>query len=89
MRGVTFLEVTFTGLECLLSSANYELLVHIPTPLFDAPDSQCIDGNAFDFAAQGDQFPGATFEWSFENSDPGHRRGCLPQRYRLQSARLE
>ena len=37
MREVTFLEVTFTGLECLLSSANYELLVHVPTPLFDAP----------------------------------------------------
>jgi uncharacterized repeat protein (TIGR01451 family) len=74
--GSYFLEVTFTGLECLLSSANYELLVHIPTPLFDAPASQCIDGNAFDFAAQGDQFPGATFEWSFENSDPGTVAGA-------------
>ena len=40
------------------------------------PDSQCIDGNAFDFAAQGDQFPGATFEWSFENSDPGTVAGA-------------
>jgi uncharacterized repeat protein (TIGR01451 family) len=74
--GSYFLEVTFTGLECLLSSANYELLVHVPTPLFDAPPSQCIDGNAFDFAAQGDQFPGATFEWSFENSNPGTAAGA-------------
>ncbi|MDA9019303.1 PKD domain-containing protein [Flavobacteriales bacterium] len=74
--GSYFLEVTFTGLECLLSSANYEMLVHVPTPLFDAPESQCIDGNAFDFAAQGDQFPGATFQWSFENSDPGTVAGA-------------
>ena len=74
--GSYFLEVTFTGLECLLSSANYELLVHVPTPLFEAPESQCIDGNAFDFAAQGDQFPGATYEWSFENSDPGTVAGA-------------
>ncbi|MBV42520.1 MAG: hypothetical protein CL834_05755 [Crocinitomicaceae bacterium] len=74
--GGYFLEVTFTGLECLLSSANYELLVHVPTPLFDAPAQQCIDGNAFDFAAQGDQFPGATFEWSFENSNPGTVAGA-------------
>lgn len=74
--GGYFLEVTFTGLECLLSSANYELLVHVPTPLFDAPAPQCIDGNAFDFAAQGDQFPGATFEWSFANSNIGTAAGA-------------
>lgn len=74
--GGYFLEVTFTGLECLLSSANYALLVHVPTPLFDAPAPQCIDGNAFDFAAQGDQFPGATFEWSFANSNIGTAAGA-------------
>ncbi len=74
--GAYFLEVTFTGLECLLSSANYELLVHVPTPVFDAPASQCLDGNAFDFAAQGNQFPGATFQWSFENSNPGTVAGA-------------
>ena len=74
--GGYFLEVTFTGLECLLSSANYELLVHVPTPLFDAPENQCIDGNAFDFAAQGDQFPGATFQWTFENSNPSTVAGA-------------
>jgi gliding motility-associated-like protein/uncharacterized repeat protein (TIGR01451 family) len=74
--GSYFLEVTFTGLECLLSSANYELILHLPNPSFDAPASQCLEGNAFDFSAQGNEFPGATFEWSFENSDSGVASGA-------------
>ena len=47
--GNYLLEVTFTGLECLLQSADYELLVHEPTPSFDAPGQQCLEGNSFRF----------------------------------------
>ena len=40
--GNYLLEVTFTGLECLLQSADYELLVHEPDPSFDPPGQQFL-----------------------------------------------
>lgn len=73
--GTYLLEVTFTGLECLLQSADYELLVHEPAPTFDPPASQCLEGNAMNFEAQGAQFAGASFAWSFENAAPNAASG--------------
>ena len=47
--GNYLLEVTFTGLECLLSTADFDLLVHQPAPQFTLPPSQCDGDNAFAF----------------------------------------
>jgi len=73
--GNYLLEVTFTGLECLLQSADYELLVHEPTPSFDAPGQQCLEGNSFDFVGAGAQFPGAVYSWAFEQASPPSASG--------------
>ena len=73
--GNYLLEVTFTGLECLLQSADYELLVHEPTPSFDPPGQQCLEGNSFDFVGTGAQFSGAVYTWSFEQASPPSATG--------------
>ena len=81
--GNYLLEVTFTGLECLLQSADYELLVHEPTPSFDAPGQQCLEGNSFDFVGAGAQFPGAVYTWVFEQASPPSASGVGAERYRI------
>ena len=73
--GNYLLEVTFTGLECLLQSADYELLVHEPAPSFDAPGQQCLEDNSFDFVGAGAQFPGAVYTWVFEQASPPSASG--------------
>lgn len=68
--GSYVLEVTFSGLECLLSSTDFDLLVHLPAPQFTPPPPQCEGTNAFAFAASGAQFIGPEYTWSFENGVP-------------------
>ena len=55
--GTYLMEVTFEGLECLLSSADC-LVVHEAVPNFDHP-RQCLDDNTFDFVAGGAVYAGA------------------------------
>ena len=69
--GVYTMEVTFDGLTCLLSTADFTLDVHEAVPTFDAPESQCLEDNAFDYVALGGMFPDATYSWTFENATPG------------------
>ena len=73
--GAYLLEVTFTGLECLLSSASYNLIVHEPAPAFTPPASQCLEGNSFDFTASGAVFAGAEYSWSFGGGTPSDTSG--------------
>ena len=73
--GNYLLEVTFTGLSCLLSSASYNLVVHEPAPDFTPPASQCLDGNSFDFTASGAIYPGAEYTWSFDSATPSAALG--------------
>ncbi|MGB1076028.1 MAG: PKD domain-containing protein [Flavobacteriales bacterium] len=68
--GIYNLEVTFDGLPCLLSTAAYDLNVHVPDPDFTPPDDQCLVDNSFDFIGSGAQFPGATYSWSFPTGSP-------------------
>jgi gliding motility-associated-like protein/uncharacterized repeat protein (TIGR01451 family) len=75
--GVYNLEVTFSGLECLLSSAAYTLNVHVPAPDFDPPESQCLEDNAFNFAGEGAAFAGATYMWIFQNGTPSISTGAF------------
>lgn len=73
--GLYTLEVTFTGLECLLSSAAYTLDVHLPDPGFTPPPSQCLEDNSFAFTAEGAVYAGATYSWDFENAAPTSAEG--------------
>ncbi len=73
--GLYTLEVTFTGLECLLSSAAYTLDVHLPDPGFTPPPSQCLEDNSFAFTAEGAVYAGASYSWSFENAVPTSAEG--------------
>ena len=50
-NGVYSLELTFEGLECILNTAAWTVEVHDPSPMFEAPISQCLEGNSFDFIA--------------------------------------
>lgn len=75
--GLYNLEVTFTGLECLLSSAAYTLDVHLPAPDFDPPEDQCLEDNAFNFTGQGAVFAGAEYSWTFENATPNVSTGTF------------
>lgn len=75
--GVYNLEVTFTGLECLLSSAAYTLDVHLPAPAFAPPATQCLEGNAFLFTGEGAAFGDAAYTWTFENGTPSASSGAL------------
>ena len=68
--GNYLLEVTFTGLECLLSTADFDLLVHQPAPQFTPPPSQCDGDNAFAFTGSGAQFIGPEYTWSFDGGVP-------------------
>ena len=49
--------------------------MHEAVPTFDAPESQCLEDNAFDFVALGGMFPNATYSWIFENATPGSSVG--------------
>lgn len=73
--GSYLLEVTFTGLECLLSTADFDLLVHQPAPQFTPPPSQCDGDNAFTFASSGAQFIGPEYTWSFDGGVPAAATG--------------
>ena len=73
--GTYLMEVTFVGLECLLSSADYTLVVHEAVPNFDPPASQCLDDNAFDFVAGGAVYAGAAYNWTFESANPAQAPG--------------
>lgn len=73
--GNYLLEVTFTGLECLLSTADFDLLVHQPAPQFTPPPSQCDGDNAFAFAGSGAQFIGPEYTWSFDGGVPAAATG--------------
>ena len=75
--GVYNLEVTFTGLECLLSSAAFELLVHDPAPNFVPPAQQCLEGNSFSFVGEGAQFSDAAYSWQFEGGAPETASGMV------------
>ena len=66
--GVYLVEMTFDGLECILNTADYQLEVFDPAPLFEVPASQCLEGNSFDFVAQGATSATAAFEWNFPGS---------------------
>ncbi len=66
--GVYALEITFAGQNCLLNTADYELIVHEPQPAIDAPDSVCFDGHAVDFTGQGALYPDAEYSWEFEGA---------------------
>jgi len=67
--GTYLLEITFTGLSCLLNTAAFELTVHEPDPSFEAPDSTCFDGHALDFIGQGALYPGVVYAWEFEGAE--------------------
>ena len=73
--GVYSMQVTFDGLTCILSTADYTLNIHEAQPHFDPPESQCIEDNAFDFVALGGVFPDVTYSWTFENSNPSEIQG--------------
>ena len=73
--GNYLLEVTFTGLSCLLSSASYNLVVHEPAPDFTPPPSQCDGDNAFAFTGSGAQFFGPEYTWSFDGGVPATATG--------------
>lgn len=75
--GIYNLEVTFTGLECLLSSAAFDLTVHAPAPGFTPPDSQCLDGNSFTFIAEGAIYGGAAYSWAFDGATPQTGSGSV------------
>ena len=75
--GVYNLEVTFSGLECLLSSAAYTLNVHVPEPDFDPPGAQCLEDNAFNFEGEGAAFADAVYSWTFENGTPNISAGTF------------
>lgn len=67
--GLYELELTFTGLDCLLNSADYDLDVHVPEPSFIAPDTTCFDGHALDFIGEGAAYAGSNFTWTFEGAE--------------------
>lgn len=64
-EGVYALEVTFTGLACLLNSAQFTLDIHVPEPAIEALDSTCYDGHAVDFIGSGAVYGDAAYAWSF------------------------
>jgi uncharacterized repeat protein (TIGR01451 family) len=74
--GIYVLEVTFDGLPCLLSTADYNLIVHEPSPMFTAPDPQCEGETDFDFIGMGAQFPGAVYNWDFSGGAPANATGA-------------
>lgn len=66
--GTYALTVTFTGLGCLLNSADFTLDIHVPEPAIEAVDSTCFDGHAVDFIGSGALYAGAAYEWAFEGA---------------------
>lgn len=66
--GTYGLTVTFTGLACLLNSADFTLDIHVPEPNIVAVDSTCFDGHAVDFIGSGALYPGAAYSWTFEGA---------------------
>ena len=77
-NGVYSLELTFEGLECILNTAAWTLEVHDPSPMFEAPVSQCLEGNSFDFIAAGATETTAVYTWSMSNADPSESIGPTP-----------
>ena len=85
------LEVTFTGLECLLQSADYELLVHEPDPRSTAWPTM-PRGQQLRFCGRRRAISGAVYTWRLSRPLPVcHRRGrerhCLRER-RLARSRI-
>lgn len=75
--GVYALELTFEGLECILNTAAWTLEVHDPSPLFEVPISQCLEGNSFDFVAEGALESAAVYTWSMFNSSQSETVGPM------------
>ena len=73
--GVYAVEVTFTGLECILNAADIALEIFDPAPSFESPESQCLEGNYFDFVATGNTVPTALFTWTFDGGSVGEAVG--------------
>ncbi len=69
-EGVYALELTFDGLECILSTAAWTLEVFDPSASFEPPASQCLQDNAFEFTAEGATTATAVYTWSMANASP-------------------